>query len=264
MEVCLMKRKITFLLALVFLTGATGVYAVSEAANAADAAANAANKGKVQATLTLEDKNMQCSVNATRLNLRQGPSTEYEVVKVLEKGHVLQVLGRIGNWAAVFDPQNGLIGAVDSKYLTFAGNPGEGDATAASTAPTDISEDEQKLLDLVNKARAEAGLNPLSLDKTLMNTARLKAQDMAENNYFSHQSPKYGSPFDMMRQFGLEFKAAGENIAGNETVEGAFQAWMSTEAHKKNILNKNFNYVGIGIASNKTYGKIVVQQFIGR
>ncbi len=68
----------------------------------------------------------------------------------------------------------------------------------------------------------------------------------------------------MMRQYGLEFKAAGENIAGNETVEGAFEAWMSSDGHKKNILNSNFNYIGIGVASSKTYGKVLVQQFIGR
>jgi uncharacterized protein YkwD len=68
----------------------------------------------------------------------------------------------------------------------------------------------------------------------------------------------------MMRQYGLEFRAAGENIAGNESVEGAFKAWMSSDAHKKNILNKNFTHVGIGVSSSKTYGKIFVQQFIGK
>ena len=87
---------------------------------------------------------------------------------------------------------------------------------------------------------------------------------MVENNYFSHQSPTYGSPFDMMRQFNNAFNSAGENIAGNQTVEGAFKAWMGSEGHKKNILNSNFNYTGIGIETSNTYGKIVVQQFIGR
>ncbi|HHY23587.1 MAG TPA: SCP-like extracellular protein, partial [Clostridiaceae bacterium] len=72
------------------------------------------------------------------------------------------------------------------------------------------------------------------------------------------------SPFDMMKQFGISFRTAGENIAGNRTVEGAFKAWMNSEGHRKNILNGNFNYTGIGIVESSTYGKILVQQFIGR
>ena len=85
---------------------------------------------------------------------------------------------------------------------------------------------------------------------------------MIDNNYF-HQSP-YGSPSDMMRQHENTFKSAGENIAGNKTVEGAFKAWMSSDTHKKNILNSGFKVTGIGIVSSPTYGKILVQQFIGR
>jgi len=120
------------------------------------------------------------------------------------------------------------------------------------------------MLELVNKARAEAGVAPLQFDAELQKVARLKAEDMVKNNYFSHNSPTYGSPFDMMRQFNISFKTAGENIAGNQTVEGAFKAWMGSEGHKKNILNGNFNYTGIGIVQSKTYGYIFVQQFIGK
>jgi len=92
----------------------------------------------------------------------------------------------------------------------------------------------------------------------------LKAKDLVENNYFSHESPTYGSPFDMMRQFDISFRTAGENIAGNKTVEGAFKAWMNSAGHKKNILNSGFNYTGIGIVDSPKYGKILVQMFIGR
>jgi uncharacterized YkwD family protein len=120
------------------------------------------------------------------------------------------------------------------------------------------------MLELVNKARADAGVGALAFDTTLQKVARLKAQDMVANNYFSHQSPTYGSPFDMMRQFGVSFKTAGENIAGNQTVEKAFVAWMNSPGHKQNILNAGFNYTGIGIVSSPTYGYIFVQQFIGR
>ena len=168
--------------------------------------------------------------------------------------------------------KNGCIGAVDGKYINL-GDASQANANVDKTAeeaaaeavlPSDVSEDEQALLDLVNKARKEAKVEEVALDKKLLATARQKAKDMADNNYFSHESPTFGSPFDMMRQNGITFKTAGENIAGNQTVEGAFKAWMKSDGHKKNILNSGFNFVGIGIVSSDTYGKILVQQFIGK
>jgi uncharacterized YkwD family protein len=104
-----------------------------------------------------------------------------------------------------------------------------------------ITADEKKVLDLVNKARSDARIGLLQVDMNMMKVARLKAKDMVDKNYFSHQSPTYGSPFDMMRQFGITFTAAGENIAGNQTAEGAFASWMNSEGHRKNILNANYN-----------------------
>ncbi|HBQ64963.1 MAG TPA: SCP-like extracellular protein, partial [Clostridiales bacterium] len=71
-------------------------------------------------------------------------------------------------------------------------------------------------------------------------------------------------PFDMMRQFGITFRTAGENIAGNSTVQGAFNAWMNSSGHRANILNSNFNLTGIGIVQSPVYGYIFVQMFIGR
>jgi len=85
---------------------------------------------------------------------------------------------------------------------------------------------------------------------------------MVQNNYFSHYSPTYGSPFDMMRQFGITIKAAAENIAGNSSVQGAVNAWMNSSGHKANILNGSYNYTGIGIAKSNKYGYVFVQMFI--
>ena len=219
------------------------------------------------------------------LNVRQGPSTEFQIVNVLKKGQTVKVFGKLGNWYAIYEPDKGCVGVASSGYLKATG-------TVAAAAPTPaikptvapaataksvskpapvaitpvsgISQDEQSLLNLINKARTDAGVAALEFDMDLVKDARLKAKDMADNNYFSHQSPTYGSPFDMMKQFGISFKTAGENIAGNQTVDGAFKAWMSSEGHKKNILNANFNYSGIGIVNSPTYGKILVQQFIGK
>ncbi|UZQ85312.1 CAP domain-containing protein [Thermoclostridium stercorarium] len=216
-------------------------------------------------------------VTAYELNVRKGPSTKYQIIGTLKKNQWVNVLAEIDGWYVIFEPNTGLVGCVSSKYLQpphkVNQTPDTGTSTPKATAtptPTPVpssvtlSKDEQELLDLINAERAKAGLVALKADPELMEVARLKAKDMVENNYFSHQSPKYGSPFDMMRQFGISFKSAGENIAGNSTEEGAVKAWMNSEGHRKNILNGNFNYTGIGIYQSPKYGKIFVQMFIGR
>ena len=132
------------------------------------------------------------------------------------------------------------------------------------TSNTNLSLDEEKLLSLINEERSKQGLSALEVDDELQNVARTKAEDMNKNQYFSHTSPEYGSPFDMLKYFHLSYKTAGENIAGNRDVEGAFEAWILSEEHKKNILSNAYNYTGIGIAESAEYGKILVQLFIGK
>ena len=68
----------------------------------------------------------------------------------------------------------------------------------------------------------------------------------------------------MIKNFGISYKTAGENIAGNSTNTGAVNAWMNSSGHKANILNSSFNYTGIGVVSSPKYGKIYVQMFIGK
>lgn len=217
------------------------------------------------------------------LNVRSGPSMRYPVVTVLVKGENINILGRVGEWYAIYEPLNAYGGFVYGKYLNI-GEKNVQDKTpeiiiqpqnTPNNVPDDtqqekvtqtkvkVTNDEQKLLDLVNQARKNAGISELSFNSELRKCAIEKAKDMVKNNYFAHESPTYGSPFDMMRQFGISFRSAGENIAGNQSVEGAFNAWMNSTGHKENILNKNFNYVGFGIVDSPVYGKILVQQFIG-
>lgn len=102
------------------------------------------------------------------------------------------------------------------------------------------------------------------MDAEALNVARIKAQDMVDNNYFSHDSPIYGSPFDMLKSFKVTYKTAGENIAGNSSNSGAVNAWMNSSGHKANILNSSFNYTGIGVVKSSKYGKIYVQIFLGK
>lgn len=112
---------------------------------------------------------------------------------------------------------------------------------------SDILDIESKVASIVNTERTKAGLKPLILDTSLSKVARIKSQDMADKNYFSHTSPTYGSPFDMMKQFGINYTAAGENIAkGQATAESVMKAWMNSPGHKANILSSKFGKIGVG------------------
>ena len=120
--------------------------------------------------------------------------------------------------------------------------------TVSVTAPAkDATSDERLLLGLVNQEREKAGLPPLKLDLELTTVARFKSQDMIENNYFAHSSPTYGSPFDMMKYFGLSFTAAGENLAMHPSVESSHQGLMNSDKHRKIIMSDKYTYIGIGI-----------------
>ncbi|MBZ4666504.1 CAP domain-containing protein [Mahella sp.] len=136
-------------------------------------------------------------------------------------------------------------------------------APAASKGDHTLTSEEREMVDYINEERVKAGLKALVTDPELANVARLKAQDMRDNNYFSHTSPTYGSPFDMMKQFGLTYRTAGENIAKNSSVLKAHLALMNSEGHKANILNGTFTHVGVGIVDYQG-GKIVVEMFIGK
>ncbi len=127
---------------------------------------------------------------------------------------------------------------------------------------TRLTADEQLMFNLVNQERVKQGLNPLKIDMELVKLARLKSQDMVDLNYFSHQSPTYGSPFDMMRSAGISYRRAGENLAGSPTVERAHNSLMNSPGHRANILNSHYTHVGIGIVEGSRYGKIFTQMFI--
>lgn len=119
----------------------------------------------------------------------------------------------------------------------------------------------QQVLDLVNRERAIYGLESLSLDDTLSRYAAVKSQDMHDNGYFSHTSPTYGSPFDMMKSFGITYSYAGENIAmGYATPDAVVTAWMNSAGHRANILSSSFTRMGIGYVEDGGYW---TQWFIG-
>jgi uncharacterized YkwD family protein len=127
----------------------------------------------------------------------------------------------------------------------------------------ELTADEQQMLDLVNQERQKQGLPALKADPELTKVARIKAKDMIDNNYFDHNSPTYGSPFDMMNKFGVQYNTAGENLAGNSSVEGAHTSLMNSQGHRENILKADYTNVGIGVVDGGQYGKMFVQMFKG-
>lgn len=119
---------------------------------------------------------------------------------------------------------------------------------------------ESEVIRLVNIERQKQGLSPLQEDWELCRVARIKSQDMKDNNYFSHTSPTYGSPFDMMKSFGIKYRGAAENIAkGQKTPEAVVKAWMNSSGHRKNILNASYTHIGVGYVKS---GNIWTQMFI--
>lgn len=121
---------------------------------------------------------------------------------------------------------------------------------------------EQEVIRLVNEIRVKNGLKALTYDWELSRVARYKSRDMKDNNYFSHTSPVYGSPFQMIKNFGISFRSAGENIAkGYSTPQAVVNGWMNSSGHRANILNANYTHIGVGYVSGGNYW---TQMFISK
>jgi len=204
------------------------------------------------------------SITASTLNVRAGKGTQFPVITKVYKGQVIDVIGKLDDWYVIHlsDDMVGVISGSYAKPVTESTTPTTPSQPSNST--NQMTNEQRKMLELVNNERAKAGMKPLTFDAELARVANFKAQDMVERNYFSHTSPTYGSPFDMMKNFGIKYSYAGENLAGYSTVEAAHNGLMNSEGHRKNILNTNYNYIGIGVAKSPKYGYIFVQMFVGR
>jgi uncharacterized YkwD family protein len=127
-----------------------------------------------------------------------------------------------------------------------------------------LSAEEQTMVTLINQERNKAGLTSLSADSELSRVARIKSKDMIDQDYFSHQSPTYGSPFEMMNKFAIPYRSAAENIACNQNVHDAHRALMESPGHRENILNGTYTHVGIGIVNGGMCGKMFTQMFMSK
>ncbi|MBO7195944.1 MAG: SafA/ExsA family spore coat assembly protein [Clostridia bacterium] len=130
------------------------------------------------------------------------------------------------------------------------------------TVSSSVSAYEAEVVSLINEIRKNNGLKPLVQDWQLTRVARYKSQDMKDLGYFSHTSPTYGSPFDMMRSFGISYRTAGENIAkGYQSPQAVVNAWMNSPGHRANILNSSYTHIGVGYVSSGNYW---TQMFISK
>lgn len=137
-----------------------------------------------------------------------------------------------------------------------------GDIINIPTVDSSVTAYEAEVVRLVNEIRNKNGLKPLSEDWQLSRVARYKSQDMKDKKYFSHTSPTYGSPFQMMKSFGITYRSAGENIAkGYASPKAVVDGWMNSSGHRANILNSSFTHIGVGYVSDGNYW---TQMFISK
>lgn len=122
------------------------------------------------------------------------------------------------------------------------------------TVDASVTSYEQEVIRLVNEIRVKNGLKALTYDWELSRVARIKSQDMKDNKYFAHNSPTYGTPFQMIKNFGISFRSAGENIAkGYATPQAVVNGWMNSSGHRANILNASYTKIGVGYVASGNY-----------
>lgn len=127
----------------------------------------------------------------------------------------------------------------------------------------DVKKLESEVVRLVNIERSKVGQPPLTHNWELSRVARYKSQDFINKNYFAHQSPTYGSAFDMMKNYGIKFTAAGENIAkGQNSSSIVMKSWMNSAGHRGNILSSAYNEIGVGVAKDSKGNLYWTQMFI--
>ncbi|MCM3489828.1 stalk domain-containing protein [Alkalihalophilus marmarensis] len=128
-----------------------------------------------------------------------------------------------------------------------------------------ISNIELEIFILTNEERQKHNRSPLALDVELSNVARIKSKDMHDVGYFAHNSPTYGTPFEMMDRFNISYRAAGENIAAGYTgADQVTNGWINSPGHHRNMINDRFHRIGIGYYSgNKGYSRYYTQMFAG-
>lgn len=216
------------------------------------------------------------------VNVRKGPSTDYEKIGALSKGTEVQITGiaDTGWYQIQYNNETAYVSASylldETSYQAMIAEE-EAAALAAQQAATEQTqaqpEQEQQgaadtgdyraqVVALMNQERAAAGIGGITQSATLDALAQIRAQEIVQN--FSHTRPNGASCFTVFEENGVTYLVAGENIAaGYSTPEEVMNGWMNSEGHRANILNSSFGQVGIGYYTdpNSGYGTYWVQIF---
>jgi uncharacterized YkwD family protein len=263
---------------------------------------NATDSGYSQTSSLFSKLDYSFATINENINIRSGPDAKTNIAGNLKEGDVVKVIGKLNNWYVVNVPGTNKVGCISPKYAELysaqpgtddpeptrslpsepikpntsaskgnnAGNTATGQKTpAAQNSPTatgtgTLSSQGSRILQLANAERAKVGAPPLKANTELNKVATMKSQDIVEKNYFAHESPTYGSPFKMMKDYGITYMYAGENLAINSDAEKAHNAWMNSEGHRKNILNPDFTEIGIGLYPKGNGSYAYTQMFIGK
>lgn len=137
-------------------------------------------------------------------------------------------------------------------------------SSGSSSSSSSLLAAEQQAVKLMNADRNANGLPSLRVDSRLVSLAENYAQDMINRKFFSHYNPEGLSPFDRMKQAGISYSYAGENLAINTNVDAAEKAFMNSSGHRANILNSHYTDIGIGVRYDSKGSAYVVQEFIAR
>ena len=158
----------------------------------------------------------------------------------------------------------GLIALLSGNSGSSTNVPSTSNSSTTLSATATATTAEKTAFDLLNADRAKNGLKPLKLNSQLTALGEKYAQDMINRNFFAHNNPEGLTPFDRMRQAGISYNTAGENLAINSNVNTAEVAFMNSAGHKANILNTQYTDVGIGVRYDASGAAHVVQEFIGK
>ncbi|MDL2301693.1 CAP domain-containing protein [Lachnospiraceae bacterium OttesenSCG-928-D06] len=119
----------------------------------------------------------------------------------------------------------------------------------------------EQVVKLVNEEREKAGLSPVVLDESIESAALVRAKETEKS--FSHTRPNGQSFSTALKEAGVNYRGAGENIAmGQKTPEEVMEGWMNSTGHRANILSKNYTKIGVGYYQNARGTSYWTQLFV--
>lgn len=201
------------------------------------------------------------------VNVRKGPSTDYEKVGVLDKGVSVKVIGKVSlGWYQIqYEDETAYVAQsflVDKEVYQQENSSEQQNEVSEESESEEKSEASQvadgqavrdRIVVLMNEQRAIAGIGGLTQSVALNNVAQIRAMEIVQA--FSHTRPDGSSCFTVLSESGIAYMSAGENIAmGYLSAESVMDGWMNSEGHRANILNPVFGQVGIGVYETEDGG----------